>query len=118
LKLTTDENYTIEKISLLSGVSKENTRAVFENLLNLIVINHTNGESTYVPFMGEINLIYRGNDYHGFYKKAIIESDFSPSEEIIRNIGQIEDGEETDIEKVFQKKLQNSLSEKLESFGK
>lgn len=115
LKITSEGKDTVERLHLLSGIGKENSRNFFESLLTIIILDYLEGEKTYLPFIGEFTLTYKGDTYNGDTKKAIIDVDFNADDVLLRNIGQIQDGEETDIEDVFEKRLQNALSERLEN---
>lgn len=118
MKLSNDGKDTVERLHLVSGMGKENSRNFFESLLTLIIIDYLEGESTYLPFIGEIKINYAGDTFHKDKKKAVLRIDFSASDELARNIGQIEDGDETDIEGVFEQRLQNALNERLEQYNK
>lgn len=113
MKLSNKGKETIERLNLLSGVGKENTRNFFESLLTLITVDYLDGESTYLPFIGNVSITYKGDRYEGDVKKAILELDIEPDDVLTKNIGQIQDGDEPDIEKIFEKRLQNALNEKL-----
>lgn len=113
LKTTPEGRDTIERIHLLSGIGKENSKTFFESLLTLIILDYAEGEKTYLPFIGEISMNYKGDTYNGDFKKAIVDIDFKADDVLLRNIGQIQDNEETDIERNIEKKLQNALTDKL-----
>lgn len=115
MKLSTQGKETVEKLNLLSGLGKESSRNFFESLLAQIIIDYLDGESTHFPFIGTITIKYKGDRFEGDIKKAILDIDFVPDDMLIKNIGQIQDGDETDIEEIFEKRLQNALTERLEN---
>lgn len=103
----------IDKISLISGIKKDNVREVFESLGILIILNYAHGEETEIPLIGNLQLEYKGDRYEEGLKEAIINGNVSYDDFIIRNIGQIHDEEETDVEKILRNKIHSSLGEYL-----
>lgn len=115
MKLNAQGKEVVEQLNLLSGLGKESSRNFFESLLSQIIINYLDDEPTYIPFIGTIYIRYKGDRFEGNIKKAILDIDFTPDDMLIKNIGQIQDGDETDIEEIFEKRLQNALNERLEN---
>lgn len=95
---------------MLTGESASTIRSFFESLISLIVLNFKEGESTNIPFFGTIALDYSGDEIHNGVKRAIVDVDFEPDQSLLRNIGQIEDGEESDIEKLIKVRIKESLA--------
>lgn len=114
MKLNNEGKDTVERLHLLSGLGKEDSRNFFESLLTLIILDYLEGEETYLPFIGRVKVHYKGDRYEGDVKRAILDIDFQPDDMLIKNIGQIEDGDSSDIEEVFEKRLRNALSERIE----
>ena len=109
MRATSENKDTIDKIHLLSGESKQSVRNLFEALASLIILNYMEKESTNIPFLGNIILEQHGNEITKEGKVAIVDIKIEPDNNLLKNIGQIDDGEETEIEKIFKRRIQESL---------
>lgn len=110
MRATPENKDIIDKMHMLTGESQMTIRSFFEFLISLIVLNFKEGESTNIPFFGTITLDYSGDEVHNGVKQAIVDVDFEPDQSLLRNIGQIEDGEESDIEKLIKVRIKESLA--------
>lgn len=114
MKLTNEGKETQEKLHLISGLRKDDVRNFFESLLSLIVLNYVEGEKTYIPFLGEVEIKHVKDEYEEGKKKAVLDVSIDADYNLRHNVGQIADGEETDIEDIFKRKLRNTLEEYVE----
>lgn len=115
MKVTNNEKETLEKVHLISGVRKDDVRLVFEALFSLVVMNYMEEETTLLPFLGDLVVEKKGDEYENDKKKALLDAYLVPGYNLIRNIGQVADGEETDVEELFRKRLRNTLYEQINS---
>lgn len=100
---------TLEKLHLISGFTIENIREVFESFLTLIVLNYLEGKETDIPFLGKFKLEYKGDRMNKKGKQAIVELNFKASDTLLKNIGQIEDKEQSDVAEMLIKKIRFHL---------
>lgn len=109
MKLTPESKDTIEKIRLISGTSYEQCKDFFESLITYITLNYMEGKETYIPFLGQMKIKYLNDQITSSGKVANliinIESDYN----LQRIIGQIIDGDETEIHNLFSNKVKNEL---------
>ena len=98
----------IDRIHLMSGESKQTIRGFFESLVSLIVLNYIEGESTNIPFLGTVSIEFLRDKIDKNEKEAVIDIRIDPDSALLKNIGQIQDGEESDIEKLIKIRIQDS----------
>ena len=97
----------LEKIHLLSGgVSYKDCRKFIESFLALLIVDFQDNASTYFPFLGDIEVEYKGEKVDEDGKKAIVSINVTPNDFFIRNIGLCVDGQDTDIEKHLKEEIQ------------
>ena len=109
MRITDENKDSLDKIHLLSGQKKKVVRDFFESLATLIILDYLNGESTNIPFFGTFTVKQKGNTMVDGKKEACVEILFKPEDSFVRNIGQIEDGQDCDIIEICKHKIQNTL---------
>jgi hypothetical protein len=109
LKVNSQNKDTIEKLHLLTGESKETVRRFFESFAFLIATNYLENEWTNIPFFGDVKLHYVGDKNVRGGKRVQLELNFEPEDNLLRNIGQIEDGETSEVEKTFMNRIHTAL---------
>lgn len=109
LKIYKKEKEVIHKVHLLTGKSFDDVKDVFEGILYMILLSYLEKEPVYLPFFGEIELKYLKDRFTQSGRVAEIDIDFSPNEFLLRTIGQIEDKEESDLEKFLKNKIHSIL---------
>lgn len=78
-----------------------------------MVRDYRNGDSSYVPFIGECTISYEGEEETDKGIKAKLSLEFDLSEKFVRSVGQIIDGEEkSDIENEMLGRISASLQDK------
>jgi len=113
LRLNSDGRDTIEKIHLLSGLSKADIKTFFESLFTLVVLDYLETDDTYLPFLGSLSIDYIDEEYNSDSKTANLEVTINSDPDLKLNIGQIKDQDVTSIEKLFQRKIEDTLTEYL-----
>lgn len=104
---------TIEKIHLIGGFKKEDTKTFFESLAIYMILNYYGKEDIYLPYIGKIRFHYIGEELVSNKKKAKVDLHFIPDDFLLKNIGQIEDEDTPDIVKLFESRIQSTLGEYL-----
>ena len=114
IKLSKKDKDTIQKIHLLTGQTFSETREFYEGLLLNFVLSYLEKEPVVLPLFGEISIHYLGDDITSKGRKAKVDIDFTPHENLIRNIGQIEDGDECDLEVHLKERVFKTLDTRIE----
>jgi len=113
MKVNKEGKEILERIHLISGVKKDDVISVLESLSILIVLNYLNNDDTYIPFIGNCHLEYKGDKVIDGKAEAVVKCIFSVDDFLLRNIGQIEDGISVDAEKILKRKIYSTLGEYL-----
>lgn len=115
MKLNSREKEVLEKLHLICGESVDVCRSVLEALSIVHILNFIDGTETVVPFFGSVKIDHLGDEsLSGKLLKAKLGFKIEPSLILTKNIGQIVDGIESDIEKLFKKKIRSSMEEIIE----
>ena len=117
-KLSKEEKDAFNKIHLLSGHSYKEVREVYEGFLYSVVLSYLEKEPMFLPFFGEIKIDFLKDTVVDKGRQADISVSVEPSDFLKRVIGQVEDREESDIEKILKDKIHESLDDLLELEGK
>jgi len=115
LKFSKTEKSTVNRLHLLTGKSLQDTREFYEGLLLDIMVCYMNKQPFHLPLFGEITFKYLGDETTRKGRRAKVDIDFEPDDFLLRTIGQIEDGDESDIELHLKEKIQKTIEEHLES---
>jgi len=99
--LSKQERSTILRMSLLFGQGFNTTKEFLESLGIFIVREYAEGREVSIPFVGNLSLTYQGDTIVKGGKQAQVDSEFTPDGFLVRNIGQIQDEETTDAQKIF-----------------
>jgi len=108
-KFSQEEKDLIYRIHLLSGKPLSDVNDMFESFCLCAVLACLEKEPLQVPMIGEMNVIYNGEDISALGKEAKVEISVTPNKFLKKVIGQVQDGEESDIEKSFELKIKNIL---------
>jgi len=111
--LTPEEKTALNSTRVLFGKNSHDTKDFFESIGIQAVLNYVKGEKIIIPFIGEIDLIYDGDEMTEKGRVAKLNANFTPSPFLIRNIGQIQDEEPTDAEKILMGRFQSVFKERL-----
>jgi hypothetical protein len=104
--LTQDEKNAINLIRTLFGKNAHDTKEFFESIGIHAILSYSKGEKIVIPFIGEISIKYTGDKITDKGRVAELETMFTPSPFLVRNVGQIQDGASTDAEKILMSRFQ------------
>jgi hypothetical protein len=110
LKLNSFEKNLIQEISILSGYSQSIVREVLEFTFIRQVEQYFANQRMPIPFLGELKLEYKGDNYLDGEKEAILDSNFEYSTLLKRVVGDIEDGDVTLIKDLLEQKIKPAIS--------
>ena len=85
------EKEVIELLRNLSGESEERIQNILLALMSYALMQYAEGEEIVVPLFGDFKIIYRGDKIIENKREAQLDSFFSPSNILRKNIGQYED---------------------------
>ena len=115
IKFSKKEKDAVHRLHLLTGKPFHEVREFYEGLLLDFVLRYLEKEPVTIPLFGDIFFHYMGDEVSSKGRRAKIDIDFIPEDFLIRVIGQIEDGDESDLEKhlkeLIHKNLEKVLSE-------
>lgn len=105
----------LNRLHVFSGIKQEEIKDIFMSLVYEMILDYRNGHPSVIPNLGEIKFVYTGDSLReDGLVDANIKVEVSLCQDMIRSIGQIVDGEESDIEKKLMNRMRNILSEKLD----
>lgn len=105
MRIDSNSKSTLEKMKLISGEPQEKIRLFFESLCILSVLDYLDDKETPIPFMGDLKLEKVDDNTLNFTMSI------SPNQMLSRNIAQILQGEESEIERLYKKKIRMALEE-------
>ena len=111
--LTPSEKTALNSIRLIFGKNTHDTKEFFESIGIQCILNYVKGEKIIIPFIGEIKITYDGDEVTEKGRIAKLKTDFTPSPFLIRNIGQIQDKETTDAEKILMNRFLSVFKERI-----
>jgi len=91
---------TEQTIQLLSGFKHGKIKEMFENIGIYALLSQINDGNIIIPFIGDIAV---QNDNSG------LRYDFMPSQFLVRNIGQIENGEDSEFDGTLARRFKQVL---------
>ena len=109
MRITAINRDSIDKIHLFSGESKQMIRTFFESLISIILLDFMEESETNIPFLGTIKLQHTGDKDIGGLKEAEVSVIFTPDPSLLKNVGQITDNEECDVEKMIKMRVHEAL---------
>jgi len=112
-ELTPSEKTALNSIRLIFGKNSRDTKEFFESIGVQAVLNYAKGEKIIIPFIGELEISYVSDELTEKGRKAKVETIFTPSPFLIRNIGQLQDKEPTDAEKILMSRFRAVFKERL-----
>ena len=111
--LTPSEKTALNSTRLLFGKNSHDTKEFFESIGIQAVISYIKGEKIVIPYIGEIEAIYEGDEITDKGRVAKVKTSFTLSPFLIRNIGQVEDKELPDAEKILMSRFHSTFKERL-----
>lgn len=113
IKLNDFEKVLIKEISTLSDQNEYAIREVLEYTLLRQVEQLLNNDPISVPFLGELELSYTGDEFEAGAKVATMTATFNPSALLKRLVGDAEDGESSILEDLLSSKMKTALQQQL-----
>lgn len=113
IQFSKKEKEIVHKVHLLTGRPHSEVRDFFESFLVTFLVDYLEKDSTSIPFFGDIKLQYLGDVNTPGGRVAKVDIDFTPTDFLVRTVGQIEDGEESDLEKHLKDKIQQVIRDQL-----
>jgi hypothetical protein len=112
--LALEEREALHTIQLLFGKPLRHVRGLFESIAINAVISYLKQEDIVIPYIGALKVSYVGDKISGKGREARIKCELTPSAFLTRNIGQAEDGEETDAERILLNRIKGIFKSRLE----
>jgi hypothetical protein len=113
--LTFDEKTALNSTRLIFGKNSHDTKEFFESIGIQAILNYAKGEKIVIPFIGEIEVSYDGDEMTEKGRLAKLKTNFTPSPFLIHNVGQIQDKESTDAEKILMNRFQAVFKERIKN---
>jgi hypothetical protein len=101
MALTAEEKEAMRVLQLLFGRPANEINELFESAGISAVLSYVKGETIVVPYIGKIKLTFAGDSLTMKGKEANLKHEFIPSPFLVRNVGQVEDEAETEVEKIL-----------------
>jgi hypothetical protein len=115
LKLDEKDKEVLNLLQARSSYSTISIREIFEHLAVHNVLMYLEKRPIYIPFLGNLEIDYQGDKIvKGSFTEAILDGKLTPSEFLKRTIGDIEDGNMTDLLTIFEKKIENEMNIKVD----
>lgn len=106
---TKETKQSLKEISLMCGYPYDEIKKIFEIFNVIISIKYSENSFAYIPFIGSLDILYKGDELKKEGKQAILETHIDADPMLKKTIGQIEDGEMSDVEKFYFESIRNSL---------
>lgn len=115
LKTTKIDNETILKIhSLSTDLSEKTIKKTFSTLLQCILYNYMDESKTYIPYLGNLSIEHTDDIKENGLSKAKLTIEIDASDFLCTAIGNIDDGELTEVDKFLIENIGYELENKLE----
>jgi hypothetical protein len=111
--LTQEEKTVLNLTRILFGKNALDTKEFFESMGIQAVLSCSKGDKIIIPFIGDVSVKYVGDEITDKGRVAKLETLFTPSQFLIRNVGQLRDETPTDAEKILISRFQAVFKEKL-----
>lgn len=108
-RFTQEEKDLVYRVHLLSGKSMADISEMFESFCICMVLSCLEEEDLCIPMIGSMSVKYDGEEISAIGKEAKVNINVNPSKFLKKVIGQIKDGEESDIEKSLENKVKSIL---------
>ena len=108
-KFSKEEKDLIYRIHLLSGKPLSDVTDMFEAFCLCTVLACLENEPIRLPLVGDVNVTYEGETISALGKEAKLSLSVVPGKYLTKVMGQIHDGEESEIEKSLEVKITSIL---------
>lgn len=89
--LTQEEKLIIEELRNLSRLNTSEVNDFLKSLMLITLLNFSEDETTKIPYFGELDIKYLGDENKTEGRVANLDIKFTPSAQLVRNIGQLVD---------------------------
>lgn len=115
VKFSPEERDILHRVHLISGKPMNEITDMFEALSVVCVMAYLEKEAIVLPLFGKIDIEYKGDKLlESGLKEANLNIQITPGKFLKKVIGQIEDGDESEIEKILKGKIDKVLKNMLE----
>ena len=91
MKMSQEEKLVVEELRNLSKLNTSDVNDFLKSLLFISLLNFSEDESTKIPYFGELKIEYKGDENKMEGRVAKLDVKFTPSNQLVRNIGQLVD---------------------------
>lgn len=91
--IETEDEKTIQGISLISGISTDVIEKVFASFQTQFVLNYKKNKSIRIPYIGSFLVKFRKDEITSDGKEAQVDAFYAPHPQVKRLVGQLEDAE-------------------------
>ena len=91
MKMSQEEKLVVEELRNLSKLNTSDVNDFLKSLLFITLLNFSEDESTKIPYFGELKIEYKGDENKMEGRVAKLDVKFTPSNQLVRNIGQLVD---------------------------
>lgn len=114
MKLSEDTNHLILSLEQASDLNKKQIKELFKCLVAISLLSKDSSNCVELPYLGKIHFNYEGDKLVKEGKRAILSADVRLNDYFLKNVGQLKDGVESEIERFFQNKVEVDLGEKVD----
>lgn len=114
IKFSKKDKESIHRLHLLTGKPYQDVKIFYEGLLLDFLLRYLEKEPASIPLFGDIFFHYMGDENTSKGRIAKIDIDFIPNDFLIRTVGQIEDGEESDLEIHLKERIRKEIERQIE----
>lgn len=98
MKFTQRDKEVIQKIHLLSGLPLDECKEFYKYQVTALILDYMENKSSHIPLIGDLKIEHLGDTYRNRKgREAVLSVEFSSDAFLNRAVGNIEDGEETEI---------------------
>jgi len=108
-KYSKEDKDTIQMLHLITGKPYKDCKDFFEGFALLVAISFLKEKPVHIPLFGDIKLDHVGEEFVRGGKKARIKIDVSLNSFLSKSIGQLSDGTESEIQKLYMEKVKELL---------
>ena len=116
MTLPNEEKIFLKTFQLHSGLPLKACYDVFEALVATVITNYKTKDTSHLPFLGEFTFTCEGTTDSPKGAVTRIKTEFTPDSFFARQVGLIEDGKQSDIEKHLLEKIQKNLASTLPNY--
>lgn len=109
MKYSQEDKVSIQLLHLITGKSYKDCKDFFEGFASMISLAFLKKTPLHVPLFGDIRIKHIGDEVKKEGKKIKVQIDFDLDPFMSRNLGQLVDGTESEVQKIFVEKIKDTL---------